>query len=312
MSPRRRLALCLLVLLLPVPARAAPCSCCVMVNRPTFRQSAAGARIIVYGTLANARGEEDAGGPRSVDINIARVLKADPFLGNNKSLTLVDRYVPVNPKNPPRCLIFCDIYQGQLDPFLGVEVKSAALVDYVRGAVALDPKDPGAALRYFFRHLEHKDRDIADDALQEFGRADHRDLQAIAKDLPADRLADWLKQPKLAADRIHLYATLLGDCGTAAHARFLRQLLEKDGDQPSRDSLLVGYILLEPTPWIVPSAPTCFFAAHALRPQPRAWAAKKHDFRHAPPRYRLGAARSDRTFRATIRANNRRGSNAPP
>lgn len=228
MFPRRRLTLCLLVLLLPVPARAVPCSCCVMVSRPTFRQSAAEARLIVYGTLANARSEEDAGGPRSVDINIASVLETDPFLENRKSLTLVDRYVPVDPKNPPRYVIFCDIYQGKLDPFRGVEVKSAALVDYLRGAVALDRKDHGAALRYFFRHLEHKDRDIADDALQEFGRADPCAIQAIAKDLPADRLAEWLKQPQLTAERIHLYATLLGQCGTAAHAQLLRRLLEKE------------------------------------------------------------------------------------
>ena len=40
-------------------------------------------------------------------------------------------------------------------------LKSSAAVDYVKGALALDPKDSTRLLLYYFNYLEHSDKEIA-------------------------------------------------------------------------------------------------------------------------------------------------------
>ena len=42
------------------------------------------------------------------------------------------RWLPVDPKAPPKFLIFCDIVNDQLDPYLGSPVKTAAAVEYLK------------------------------------------------------------------------------------------------------------------------------------------------------------------------------------
>jgi hypothetical protein len=160
------------------------------------------------------------------------------------------RFVPIDPKEPATFLVFCDIHKGKLDPFRGIPIKSAAFLRYVESVTANPSK---CDYRYFFDHLEDADPDVAFDALREFVQADYRNVVPLAKDLPADKLAGWLKgQPKPAVPselhraRVRLYAILLGDCGSDAHARLLRDLLDAPETENARDGLLVGYALLKP------------------------------------------------------------------
>jgi hypothetical protein len=103
-------------------------------------------------------------------------------------------------------------------------------------------------LRFFFDYLDSDDTEVANDAYKEFGYADPRDYRAMARKLPADKLAKWIQDPNTASYRLGLYASLLGDCGTAKHARLLRKIL----DDPEKrlisgiDGILAGYTLLEP------------------------------------------------------------------
>ena len=49
-----------------------------------------------------------------------KCLRSDPALKDKKVIS-VKQYFPVSdPKNPPRYLVFCDIYKGEFDPFRGV------------------------------------------------------------------------------------------------------------------------------------------------------------------------------------------------
>src|SRR5271165_6856072 len=96
----------LIGLLLSVPSPAPACSYCQgpgLQTASTLRQDAATAKLILYGTLANAKINGNGG---TTDLNIQRILKDDPFLAGKKTITL-PRYVPADPKDPPKFLVFC-------------------------------------------------------------------------------------------------------------------------------------------------------------------------------------------------------------
>src|SRR5262245_42020985 len=107
-----------------VAAETAPpvaaCSLCMNIQQsPTFRQEAgkSTARLILAGTLQNPK-------VGATELHIETVLRSDPVLGDRKMIVL-PRFLPVSdPKNPPRFLVFCDVYKNTLDPFRGVPCRS--------------------------------------------------------------------------------------------------------------------------------------------------------------------------------------------
>jgi hypothetical protein len=221
-----------------------------LAEGPTLRQELADARVVLYGVLTNPRLQGNAdSGEGTTDLHVHTVLKGGPGFKRGMVFEL-PRYVPVeDSRNPPAFLIFFDLFKGKADPYRAIPVKSAALVDYLKEAMALDPKKTPEFLSYFFRHLDHADSEIAKDALLEFAKIDYRDVPPWAKRLPADKIAGWLEQWNVSAARVRLYAPLLGDCGADRHAALLRRLAERarkqEGDQ-GLDGLLLGYTILRP------------------------------------------------------------------
>ena len=216
----------------------------------TFRQEAAGAHIVAIVTLANPRlkGSADSG-DGTTGLRVQTILKGEKEL---KGVGTIEhpRYMPIaDPKNPPTYLIFCEVFREKLDTYRGVAVRKDGIIDYIKGAMALDPKDSVHFLSYFFDHLNDADPAIADDALLEFAKIDYRIVPAWAKKLPAEKLAGWLKRPNLSTARVRLYAALLGDCGADRDADLLRQLLDRARKQEQYDAidgLLLGYTILRP------------------------------------------------------------------
>src|SRR4029077_17862262 len=152
-----------------------------------------------------------------------------------------ERYLPVlDAKDPPRLLIFCNVVGGKLDPYLGRQTKSRAVVDYLEQAKPERAKGKQAALQYYARFLDHPDDLIADDAFLEFARSGDADVGEAAKKLQPARLRALLQNPKLDADRASLFAFLLGNCGDGSDADFLRQRIEHAGadDLRALDGLL--------------------------------------------------------------------------
>jgi hypothetical protein len=235
-----------LVFLLPIPAL--PCTLCGsnVPNTATLRQELAASKLALYGTLANAKLNAGASGG-SVDLQIGSVLKNDPFLGDKKVVQL-SKYVPVDPKEPPKYLVFCDIVGGKLDPYRALPLRSAAVVDYLRGATALDAKDKTAALLYFFRYLDHADPDVAADAYLEFAKANDQEVGQAAKRLDPAKLYRLINDPQTQANRLGLYSFLLGACGKDKEADLLRTMLDKPGQKQlaAFDGILAGYIQLKP------------------------------------------------------------------
>ena len=236
-------------LLLAVPGAARSCSLCGASLRqaPTFRQEAAldTARVIVIGTAENPQLNGTTG---TTDLRINEVLRSDPAL-EGKKVIRVKRYLRVSdPKNPPRFLVFCDVFKGEFDPFRGDPLQNADSVEYARKLTKLDPKDVTGNLQFFFRYLENSDPVIARDAFLEFAKVSDAEIARVAGKLDPVKLRRWLTDDKTPAERLSVYALLLGACGTDADARFLHSLLEKSSERTinAYDGILGGYIHLKP------------------------------------------------------------------
>ena len=92
------------------------------------------------------------------------------------------------------------------------------MTTYLRGAVKNKDQSVDDRLRYAFAYLNSAEFWIGLDAYREFAQASYKDYQALAKSLPADKIADWLRDPATPVSRYGLYASLLGHCGNAKHA----------------------------------------------------------------------------------------------
>jgi hypothetical protein len=234
----------LLLLLSASPAPA--CSLCggALQQAPTLRQEAAQptARMILFGPIQNSRGAT------TTELTIDTVLRSDPAVAGKKTLDL-GRYLPISdPKDPPHFLVFCDVGKDKIDAYRGVPIRTAEGLDYVKKALALDPKDPAADLDFYFRYLENPDKEIAFDAFLEFVRANDQQLGQVSSKLSAEKLRGWLKDPNTPPERLSLYAFLLGGCGGDADADFLATQLKDDGERTinAYDGYLGGYIHLRP------------------------------------------------------------------
>jgi hypothetical protein len=215
------------------------------MNSLTLRQEAdlKSARIIVLGSVVESDLTRGTSKFRILD-----VLRSDPFLGKAETVEL-PRAIPVtDPKNPPKFLLFCDVFKNKLDPYRGVPVQSEEAIKYLKGALALDPKDHARTLLYYFDYLENPDKKIAEDAFLEFAKSTDQEIAKIAPKLSAAKLRGWLRNPEALEWRLGMYAYLLGASGTAEDAPLFRNVLQKPSENTLKafDGILSGYVLLKP------------------------------------------------------------------
>lgn len=243
---RRFLLLTLGGLIAATPTLRA-CDFCSMQGR-TLLDDVDQAGLVLFGRLAHAKLDaKGEAGQGTTELQIDAVIKKHEILGDRKVLVL-PRYLPAE-GNVSRFLIFCDVFKGKVDPYRGVPVKSGNdIVRYLQGAVAVRNKDVPGRLRYYFDYLDNSDVEVSTDAYKNFANADEKDYQHMAKGLPADKIAGWLRDPNTPAFRYGLYASMLGHCGTAAHADVLRQMLDDAQKRLNSgvDGMLAGYVMLKP------------------------------------------------------------------
>jgi hypothetical protein len=216
-------------------------------SRQTLRMHYASAKAVLHGQLKNPRFD-----PKTddgfTDFHISAALKDDPARGNQGVVTLRS-YLPVVGNTPPDYLVFCGVAGGKLDPTFGVPA-TAAIVEYLKGATKLDDADPVAKLGYFFKHLDSADATVAADAFFEFARASDAEIVKAAKQFDAAKVRKLLTDANTPAERLGVFAFLLGVSGGPADAAFLAARLN-ESPMPERTSgayggLLAGYILLAP------------------------------------------------------------------
>ncbi len=205
------------------------------------------ASMVLVGALTNAKLSAADGIDGTTDLVIESVIKKNDIIDGKKTVTLT-KYIPGDDKKL-KFLVFCDVFKGKIDPYRGVAVKADCdVAGYINGALKVKGKKPGERLAFFFKYLDSPELEVSMDAYKEFGNADYKDYKDMAKDLPPDTLAKWLKDPSTPAYRYGLYASMLGHCGKTEHAKLLRSML----DDPEKrlvtgsDGILAGYIMLQP------------------------------------------------------------------
>jgi hypothetical protein len=230
-----------LLFTLPTPA----CPFCAMQGQ-TLTGDIDQASMVLVGTLKDAKLTSQDTLEGTTDLVIESVIKKHEIIDGKKVVTL-PKYIPDDKKY--KFLVFCDVFKGKIDPYRGVAVKpDCDIAGYIEGALKVKDKKPAERLAYFFKYLEDPEVEISTDAYKEFANADYKDYKEMAKDLSADTLAKWLKDPNTSPVRYGLYASLLGHCGKEEHAKLLRGML----DDPEKklitgsDGILAGYILLQP------------------------------------------------------------------
>jgi hypothetical protein len=226
------------------------CTYCDPANQKlqTFRQEARACKFVVIGTLTNPRLVGDSG---FTDLSVDYVVKDDPALAKQKTLTL-PRWTLIDAKKPPKMLVFFDVYEGKLDPFRGVTLRGTEMRSYLRGALELDDRDRVKSLLYYFRHLDSADPDVAADAFLEFAKATDQEVGAVGPKLEPAKLRRLLTDPKSPAERLGLFAFLLGACGTKSDADSLAAMANKSDERTAGalGGVLGGLIEIRPeTGW---------------------------------------------------------------
>jgi hypothetical protein len=236
----------LLGALLACPALAAAfCPFCESERGPTLLLQIEDAQIVLFGHFESSK-ITNAGLDQGESVFvIENVLKSHPMIEGQKKLTLPRYITSLNTK----FVIFCDVYQGKIDPYKGTQLtKNSELLKYVDGVLKLKSKTQSERLRFAFDFLNSNESEVALDAYREFARADYKDYKDMAKSLPADKLAEWLKDPKTPQYRYGLYSSLLGHCGTTEHAKMLLDMINDPEKQKASGlhGLMAAYMMLEP------------------------------------------------------------------
>lgn len=241
MFPLRRIApvivFCLLSPLpLPLSALVRACPFCNAVQ-PSFAERRADADALVLG---EAKGDGTFF-VRQVFDGAARLGKPATIEADGSDLPagqlvlLLGRYDPDATSEPWN--------------WLSEPVDEATLAYYVRAPAV---KLPAAErLRYFTRYLEHADRDIAEDAFREFGRAPFEAVAAVADGFPYASLRAWLADAGVPGERKGFYGMALGLAPPGAQRDANRALLRRMVVAPAGefragfDGILGGFLLAE-------------------------------------------------------------------
>lgn len=207
------------------------------------------AHLIVFGTLSNAKRDPNEFNKGTTDLDIEVVVKDHEYLKGKNKVTL-PRYVPPDPKNKSKHLIFCEIYKGELDPYRGEAVApDSQIADYLKGAIAVKDKEVPVRLAYFFKHFDSPDWSVSGDAFQEFSNAEYKDVRQAAVKFDPESVLKLLKDPNTSIARLGLLGLIFGHCAKGeAHAKALRSMVEdpKVKQATGLDGLLAGYVLLDP------------------------------------------------------------------
>jgi hypothetical protein len=198
----------------------------------TIREEMEAAQFVVLGRLENAR--LDANQQGRTDVVLQQTFKSPQGSTAPKSFTL-ERYVPLDSKNPTDYLLFAESIQKRFDAYRGIPVKSQAFVQYVSNVKKQIGRNSKERLLFFFEEMGSPQSDVSLDAFLEFAKASDKEIAEVAPSLDRILIRQWILDPKTPRERISLFAYLLGAVGKSEDAAFLNQmldqtLLEKGGD----------------------------------------------------------------------------------
>ncbi len=235
------------LLLLGAFGTAHACSFCGggLAARGTLREQALKADAIVLGTLKNAKlGEDIRTG--TTEFHFDEIVKGGAEFKSGTMLVL-PRYIPATGGAGDKQLFFMASADGKPDVFASVP-GSPAVAAYIGASSKLKGQKVAARLGFFFEHLDSPDATIAADAFTEFAKATDAEVLEAKAGLKPAVLRKFLSDPKTPADRLGVYAMLLGLCDDRESAAILAKALEgplSERVSANLGGFLAGYMLLD-------------------------------------------------------------------
>lgn len=217
---------------------------CCGGRQPTLTENWNDADAVIYGHLENLRFlPGDGEGTYAAEFYVHTPLKPHPAILSGCTITLSKHQV-ADPLTR-NALVFFEVAQGAAVPFHVTRVSDAsAVVTYMKDASRLAERPAAERLRFFFDYLENGDGVIVHDAHLEFAYASDHDSGEVARKLPAEKIVKWLANSDTPHQKVGLYASLLGYCGTEKHAGLLRDRLDRKLTA-GFDRVLISYVMLK-------------------------------------------------------------------
>jgi hypothetical protein len=258
MTPISRRASALVALLfLAVPAVARACPFCSAVSL-TFAQEIAQSQAAVIAKLvepppAGALAPRAEGPLPKGKFEIVEVLKGADLV-TEAGLTGPDakliETIMLEEKPAGTLFLLMGVEPPQIVWSSPIRVSDRG-VEYLRRLGTLAEKGPDR-LAFFQDHLEDDDDSLARDAYDEFAIAPYADVKGLKEKMDPAKLLGWIENPKVAANRRRLYATMLGVCGSKDDAARIGKILSGEGLSPEQtearsglDALIACYVALE-------------------------------------------------------------------
>ena len=235
-----------LILCLALPYPAPACSLCGSLSSSrSIIYEYQEASMVAYGALANPRLGIDGKG--TTEFHIEKIVKTDPSSSLAKKLILA-QYLPVlDPKTPPRWVMFFHATKDGPVPYWGRELPSPAALEFASGVLQHSAK-PDAMLLFASKHFDDADSTVADESFLMFAKADDKTVARVANHISPVSLRKLTKSPSIEPERLSMFAYLLGACGNADDAELLRSLLlaKSSRHYKAYEGILAGYITLRP------------------------------------------------------------------
>jgi len=253
-------AICLVL----APATAQACTFCAgsALSRQTFREYLHDSKFVAYGMLSDPK--PDPSGLKGT----TKFAPSQLFKGTAPAGALViPRYLPLIGRTPADYLVFGTVDGSNVEPLYGVTA-TAPMLAYLQDVAKLSKEKERAAERwkFYFEHLDAADPAVAADAFLEFAKAPDAEIAGAKAIYSTTKLRRLMTDPNLPADRLGVFALMLGMCGTTEDERFLEKSLTaplSDRVQPNVGGYLAGLTALNPTAgWTKIEA----WAADAKRP----------------------------------------------
>lgn len=240
LSPLRAFAICLLIAGVALPCVARACPFCTVVG-PTLSQQRDQADVVALGTT-----QQDHQ-PR---VRVLQVVRGQQFIDDDQ-LAPQELGIDKDSFRAGRLLILLGTkttdHEGGPLRWQGIEVDEVS-AGYVFQAPAT--RLPAAErLAWLARWLEHPDALLAEDAYREFGQAPLDTVQAVADEVPAEKLQAWLRDGQVRGERKGLYGLMLGlqrePAALEANRQFLEQLVREPADdfRAGYDGIVGGYLM---------------------------------------------------------------------
>lgn len=237
------LAALILAIVMPTGAEACPfCSApSLTLTEQLSKADAAVLAVWVGGTVPK---EENPGTTNYEVVEVART----PFdsVAKGKKITL-DRYR--SGKKGDLALIVGSRTKGEIIEWGAPLDVTKAVYRYIIDAPPLEAPAQ-KRLNYYLEFLENADPIISADAYTEFANADYKEIVGLTKQLPRERLREWVAAKETPATRLGLYGLMLGLCGNPDDAPLMEQRITENVDdfRLGIDGVIGGYLLLTGEP----------------------------------------------------------------